>query len=137
MEPAVAVEDAEIVVAEADNMQAAVDLSQLNCFAFHNFVDEYEHPAPFDFSGGAHAAHLVVSIVPGLLHHLWQSAQWPSPMGCRCRLAERFMWPLLILVAAKLIEANLLLLPGLGRRIRSLGLHRSVHVLVAAVVLRA
>ena len=73
------------------------------------FADEYELGAPLDRSIPAHAAHLMIGVVPGLGHPRRHCPLRRLPVARRCRLAERLVRTLLVVVGAEYVEAHLLL----------------------------
>src|SRR5215510_12416803 len=65
-EAAVAADHAQIAAREADDMAAAVVLGDADQFARERLADEELFAAPLDLPGRAHAASLVVGVVPGI-----------------------------------------------------------------------
>ncbi len=92
--------------------------------------------APFDPTRWAHAAHLVIGIVPWVFEAARKLANRRLPMlRWRC-LRKRLVRALLVIVLAEGVEARLLFFDSRRRRARRLGL-KCDAALVTAVVLRA
>jgi hypothetical protein len=105
----------EVVTAKGHDMVAVVGLSEADEFADLSLADEGELAPPLDFAARAHPSHLMVGVVPP---GLGVAPAWPRrgrvEIGRR-PLGDRFMRPLLVVVAAERVEARLLL-PGVGGR---------------------
>lgn len=91
MEPAGAIDEAEVAAAEAHEVAAAIVLGQSHCLARQGFADEDVLAAPFDRAVVAHLANLVVGIVPGCGGLRGHHATWRRPAARGCRLFERLV----------------------------------------------
>ena len=136
-ETALAIDHPEIAAAEAYDMAAGVVFAEADTLARECLADEDIIAAPSDLTGGTHSADLVIGVVPGVLETARQSARRRLPALDGRLLVERFVRPLLVEVAAEGIETTLLLGRRFRRRLRGLGLQRTVHALMSAVILRA
>jgi len=67
MEPAVAIDDAEIAADEAHRVAAVVEFGDADSFAGQCLADEHMLAAPLDRAIATHAADLVSGIIPGLV----------------------------------------------------------------------
>src|SRR3990167_7345865 len=132
----VAVDEDEGDVGEADEPVAVVAFAHPDGFADQRFRDEHQTAAPPDLAGRTHAANLLVGTIARVLETLTEGARRGAVEVDRRLLAERLMRPLDVVLLAEPVEVALLLARGRSRRIASLGLERSVHPLMAAVLLR-
>src|SRR5919204_3180266 len=117
-ETPVAIDDPEVVLAEADDGGAAVVLGQADELACERLADENALAAPLDLAGVMHTTNFMIGIVPGILqaHRHCTSRSLPA-FGGRY-LVDRFVRALLVVISAKRIEAFLLLARRCGRRLR-------------------
>src|SRR5712692_8355822 len=135
-EPAAAIDQAAVALAEAHHMIAGFELGDANRFADQRLADEDAIALPHDLAGAAHAPDLVIGIIPRLLDAIRHHSPRRHINLMRRPLAERFVRTLLVVVPAEGVEARLLLDRIRSRRARSLRLERAMHALVAAVLLR-
>src|SRR6516225_3750815 len=117
-ERAAAVDDAEVVAAEAHDMSAIIEFGDAHQLADERLADEGEVAAPLDFPARAHAADLVVGVVPGVPDAPRHGARRGRIKLGRRPLPERFVRALLVIVTAEHVEPRLLLVGVGGRRLR-------------------
>src|SRR6202161_3715740 len=135
-EPAVAIDQTDVAVAEAHHMIAGFAFVKADRFADQRFADKHALALPHDLARTAHAADLVFGIVPGILDALrHRPRRWRVDL-LRRPLAECFVRTLFIVVSPEDIETGLLLARIGCRRTRSLCLEGAMHALVAAILLR-
>src|SRR5580704_10746864 len=125
-EPAAAIDQADVAVAEAHHMIAGFELGDANRFADQRLADEDAIALPHDLAGAAHAPDLVIGIIPRLLDAIRHHAPRRHINLVRRPLAERFMRTLFVVVPAEGVEARLLLDRIRSRRARSLRLERAM-----------
>src|SRR5208282_5034233 len=135
MEDAAAIDEAEVVAAEARDLVSVFEFGEANQFARERLADEDEFAPPFDFAGGADPARLVVGVIPGLVDPLGHGAWGRCVELGRGRLAQRLVGTFLVVMAAELVEARLLFARVGGRRLRGLRLQRAMHAFVTSVLL--
>src|SRR5690348_7157119 len=135
-EPALAVDEADIEVAEAHDMVAGFELGDADEFADQGLAEEEALAAPGDLARAAHAPDLVIGVIPGILDTIRHGARRGCIECCWGPLPQRFVRPLLVVVMAEGVEAGLLCGRRYRRRTRGLRLQRAMHALVAGVVLR-
>ncbi len=135
-ECAAAIDKAEVVAAKAHDMVAVVELSEADEFADQSLADEGVLASPFDFAPRAHPPRLMVGVVPRVLDARRHRARRGRIEVGRRPLPERLVRPLLVIVTAERVEARLLLIGVGGRRPRGLLLERTMHALMAPVLLR-
>jgi hypothetical protein len=134
---AVAADHAEIASGDAHDMHPIIDLGETDELTGQRLADEDELAPPLDLAGVAHAANLVVRVVPGIGEARRQGASGRLPSRGRCRLADRPVRALHVEARPKPVEARLLLGDRGRCWRRGLGLESSVYALVPAVILRA
>ena len=132
----VAIDQTDVAVAEAHHMIAGFEFVEANRFADQRLGDEHALALPHDLARTAHAADLVVGIVPGILDAVRHRPPRWRVDRVRRPLAECFVRTLFIVVSPEDVEASLLLARIRCRRARGLCLERAMHALVAAVLLR-
>src|SRR5882757_6365653 len=66
-EPAAAIDEADVEVAETDDIVAGFKLSDANQFADQGLADEDVTSSPHDLARAADTTDLVIGIVPGIL----------------------------------------------------------------------
>lgn len=124
-------------MAEARDMSAALGFGKAYELTCECLTDEHLLATPLDHAIAAHAANLMIGVVPRIYQARRQSTNRRLPMCSRRRLLERLMRALLVVVTAEAVEPPLLL----GRRcscwLRRLCLQCTVHALVTTVILRA
>lgn len=130
------VDDAEVDVAEANDVKALVELGDADDLSGQRLADEEMAAAPLDLAVGADAADLMVGVVPGVFEPVREGPRRGRPVIGRRGLVQRLVRPLIVVVAAEGVEAGLLLGQAGRRRIGGLRLQGPVHALVAAVLLR-
>jgi hypothetical protein len=96
-----AIDKAEVVTAEAHDMVADVELSEADEFADQSLAAKGELAPPFDFAARAHPPHPMVGVVPQVLEPLRHGPRRGRVEIGRRPLADRFMRPLLVVVAAE------------------------------------
>lgn len=85
MEPGIPIDHAQIARLEPDDMSTMLVLDDADQFAHQRFADEVMLTTPLDRAVREHPAHLIVRIVPGLVHACRQ-----EPLGrLPAALAER------------------------------------------------
>src|SRR5262245_59649679 len=136
-EPAVAIDHSEIATAETHDVAAALQLGEADQLAGQRLADENPLPAPFHDAGRVHPPDLVVGVVPRVLEASRQGTQRRLPATCRHHLTQRLVRPLLVVVNPEALEPLLLLGSRRRRRLGGQSLQRTMHALVATVVLRA
>ena len=99
-------------------------------------ADEDQVAAPLDGPVGAHPAHGVPGIVPGLVQAFGVRPRRGPVERRRRLLAKRLVGTVVVEVLAEAVEADLLLARTRGRRFGRLGLQGPMHALVPSVLLR-
>ncbi len=130
-----AIDDPEVDVGETNDPVAAVGLGDADGFALQRFADEDQVAAPLDGPVGAHPAHGVPGIVPGLVQAFGVRPQRGPVERRRRLLAKRLVGTVVVEVLAEAVEAGLLPARARGRRLGSLGLQGPMHALVPPVLL--
>jgi hypothetical protein len=133
---AVAIEEAEIASAKADDMVAVFEFGQADELAHDRLADEGELAPPFDLAPRSHPTNLMVGVAPRVFEAFRHVPRRGRIEIGRRPLPERLVRALFIIVSAELVEAGLLLPSVGGGRLRGLLLQRAVHPLMAPVLLR-
>ena len=115
-EPATAIDEPHIAVVEAHDMVASLEFGDAQELASQYLADEETAAFPHDLARGAHAADLVIGVVPGILNAIRHgSLRWDVEF-VRGTLAQRFVWALLVVVPAEGVKAGLLAAFAAGGR---------------------
>src|SRR5215831_12058299 len=120
-----AIDDAEIDVGKANDPVAILGLGDPDWLTHQHFADKDEVSAPADLAAPAYTANAMVGIIPWVFDPGRIGPRRSVVSARRCDLAERLVWPLLIVMFAEAIEAELLLRLALSRGARGLILERS------------
>src|ERR1700677_4492797 len=123
-------------MAETHDVMPRVALGDPNDFAGQRLADEDAGAAPSDLARGAHASHLMMGVIPGILDPRRHRPGRGAPDLRGRRLLQRLVRTLLVEVPAKPVEALLLFACAERRRLCRLLLQRAVHPLVPTIVLR-
>src|SRR5262245_1443013 len=135
-EQAAATDEADIQVAETDDMVAGLAFCNAEQFIQQPLTDEDVLASPFDLAGAADASNLMLGVIPRVLRPAWHGAVRGGVEFGRRSLAKCFVRTFLIVMAAEQIKACLLLGCIRRRRDRGLRLQGAMHALVPPVLLR-
>src|SRR5689334_375064 len=109
---------------------------QANHFTDQRLGDEYQLTLPFDFAVAAHAAQCEITGIDWILQPGWIGPWRDSVNRGRHRLAQGFVWALMVKLLTEFIEAPLLSIQRSRRRLGGFRLKGLMHAFMAAVLLR-
>src|SRR5262249_16666397 len=115
---------------------AILGLGDPDWLTHQHFADKDEVSAPADLAAPAYTANAMVGIIPWVFDPGRIGPRRSVVSARRCDLAEGLVLPVLIVMFAEAIEAELLLRLALSRGARGLILERSMKTLVTAILLR-
>ncbi len=114
---------------------AIVIFQQANHFAGQRFGNKNQLALPFNLAVAAHSAQFEVAGVRRILEARRIGSRRGRVNCCRYRLAQGFVWALMIKLCAEVIEAALLGREAGRRRLGGFGLERLVHPFMPPVLL--
>src|SRR5262249_28815682 len=129
-------DQANVQIAEADNMVTGFEFGDADQLAYQGLADENPLALPHDLARAANPAHLMLGVIPGVLDAHRHRSGRARIVFRRRALPQRFMRPLLVVVPSKGIETSLLFGRIGCRWARGLLFERAMHSFVSPVFLR-
>jgi hypothetical protein len=108
VEPTTTIDEPHIAMVEAHDMVAGLEFGDAQELASQYLADEEAAAFPHDLARGAHAADLVIGVVPRVFNAIRHGPlRWHIEL-VRGTLAQRFVRALLVVVPAEGVEGGLL-----------------------------